>query len=80
MGMCPSTTVVTIPAGPSPRESGWRRWLLVRRRVSAPPELTADVVFARQATTLAEVMRVAGNRWTMESGVEAETGEVGLDH
>jgi SRSO17 transposase len=28
---------------------------------------------------LAEVVRVAGTRWTMESGVEAATSEVGLE-
>jgi hypothetical protein len=41
--------------------------------------MMASVVFAPQATPLAEVVRVAGIRWTMESGVEAATGEVGLD-
>jgi len=64
----------------APLEPGWRRWRLVRRRVSAPSELTASVVFARQATTLEEVVRVAGSRWTIESGFEAATGAVGLDH
>ncbi len=38
------------------------------------------MVFARQATTLEEAVQVAGSRWTIESGVEAATGEVGLDH
>jgi SRSO17 transposase len=63
-----------------PLEPGWRRWLLVRRRVSTPTELTAYVVFARQETMLAEVVRVAGTRWTIESCCEAAKGEVGLDH
>lgn len=63
-----------------PLEPGWRRWLLVRRRVSTPTELTAYVVFARQETMLAEVVRVAGTRWTIESCFEAAKGEVGLDH
>lgn len=63
-----------------PLEPGWRRWLLVRRRVSTPTELTADVVLARQETMLAEVVRVAGTRWTIESCFEAAKGEVGLDH
>jgi SRSO17 transposase len=62
-----------------PLEPGWRRWLLVRRRVSTPTELTADVVLARQETMLAEVVRVAGTRWTIESCFEAAKGEVGLD-
>jgi SRSO17 transposase len=63
-----------------PEEPGWCRWLLVRRSVSDPTDLTAYVVFARQATTLEEVVRVAGSRWTIESGFEEAKGEVGLDH
>jgi SRSO17 transposase len=63
-----------------PLEPGWCRWLLVRRSMSAPKELQAYVVFAPQDTTLAEVVRVAGMRWTIESGFEAAKGEVGLDH
>jgi SRSO17 transposase len=52
----------------------------VRRSISPPKELTAYIVFARQETTLAEVVRVAGTRWTIESSFEAAKGEVGLDH
>jgi SRSO17 transposase len=63
-----------------PSEPGWRRWLLVRRRVSTPTELQAYMVFAPQATTLEAAVRVAGSRWTIESGFEAAKGEVGLDH
>ena len=63
-----------------PSEPGWRRWLLVRRRVSTPTALQASVVFPPQATSLQEGVRVAGRRWTIESSVEAATGEVGLDH
>jgi SRSO17 transposase len=63
-----------------PLEPDWRRWLLVRRRVSDLADLTAYVVFAPQRTTLEEVVRVAGTRWTIESGFEAAKGEVGLDH
>lgn len=64
----------------APPEPGWGRWLLVRRSLSTPTELTAYVVFAPQATTLAEVVRVAGSRWTVESAFEEAKGEVGLDH
>jgi SRSO17 transposase len=63
-----------------PMDPAWRRWLLVRRRVTDPTELTAYVVFAPQEAVLAEVVRVAGTRWTIESGFEAAKGEVGLDH
>ena len=64
----------------TPLLPGWCRWLLVRRSLSAPTDLTAYVVFAPQTTPLEEVVRVAGSRWTIESGVEEAKGEVGLDH
>ena len=60
-------------------EPGWHRWLLVRRSLRAPMELTAYVVFAPHATSLQEVVRVAGSRWTVESGFEEAKGEVGLE-
>jgi SRSO17 transposase len=63
----------------APVASGWCRWLLVRRSLSDPAEMTAYAVFAPQGTALEEVVRVAGSRWTVESGVEAAQGEVGLD-
>jgi len=64
----------------APMLPAWRRWLLVRRSVSDPTDLTAFVVFAPQATTLAEAVQVAGTRWTIESSFEAAKGEVGLAH
>ena len=63
-----------------PLEPGWCRWLLVRRSINDPTELTAYVVFAPPATPLEKVVPVAGSRWTIESGFEAAKGEVGLDH
>jgi SRSO17 transposase len=63
-----------------PLEPHWRRWLLVRRSVSAPKEWQASVVFGPQDTPLAEVVRVAGARWTIERCFEAAKGEVGRDH
>jgi SRSO17 transposase len=62
-----------------PVDPQWRRWLLVRRSMSHPKDMTAYVVFAPQATPLEELVRVAGSRWTIESGFEAAKGEVGLD-
>jgi SRSO17 transposase len=62
-----------------PLEPHWRRWLLVRRSLSGPKDVTAYVVFAPQATLLEAVVRVAGSRWTVESSFEAAKGEVGLD-
>src|SRR4029077_10582742 len=43
----------------------WRRWLLVRRSVSDPTNLTAYVVFAPRESSLEAVVRVAGSRWTV---------------
>jgi SRSO17 transposase len=54
--------------------------LLVRRSLSTPTELTAYVIFAPRDTPLAEVVRAAGSRWTVESSFAAAKGEVGLDH
>jgi SRSO17 transposase len=64
----------------APLQPTWRRWLLVRRSVSDPTDLTAYVVFAPSAMTLPEAVQVAGTRWTIESCFEAAKGEVGLDH
>jgi hypothetical protein len=62
---------------PAPLEPSWRCWLLGRRRLGTPTELTADVVCARDETTRDDVGRVAGTRWTIESGVEAATSAGG---
>lgn len=64
----------------APLQEGWRRWLLVRRNLDDPTELTAFVVFAPQGTPLESIVRVAGSRWAMEVTLEAAKGEVGLDH
>jgi SRSO17 transposase len=63
-----------------PVQPAWRRWLLVRRSLSDPPDLTAYVVFAPQATALETLVPVAGSRWTIEQCFEEAKGEVGLDH
>jgi hypothetical protein len=48
-----------------PVDPPWRRWLLVRRSTSATQEMTASVVFAPQATALAEGCGspAAAGRW-----------------
>jgi SRSO17 transposase len=63
-----------------PIEPSWRRWLLVRRRVSDPTAVRAYVVYAPQNTPLEPVVRVAGTRWVIEQLFKAAKGEVGLDH
>ncbi|MFL5805414.1 MAG: IS701 family transposase [Roseiflexaceae bacterium] len=63
-----------------PPHAGWKRWLLLRRSISNPSELTAYIAYARAGTTLAEQVRVAGMRWTVEESIQCAKGEVGLDH
>jgi SRSO17 transposase len=63
-----------------PPQYGWRRWLLVRRSISDPDEVTGYIAFARAHTTLTELVRVAGTRWTVEESIQTAKGEVGLDH
>ena len=62
-----------------PMQAQWRRWLLVRRPLSDPTELTAYVVFAPHQTAIDTAVVGAGSRWTIESCFAATKGEVGLD-
>jgi SRSO17 transposase len=63
-----------------PAQAGWKRFLLIRRSISDPSELTGYIVFARAQTSLRELVRVAGMRWTVEESIQTAKGEVGLDH
>jgi SRSO17 transposase len=63
-----------------PLQEGFARWLVVRRSLSDPTDLQAYVVFAPVGTALAQLVQVAGRRWTIEVAFEAAKGEVGLDH
>src|SRR3712207_4407942 len=58
---------------------GWRTGLLIRRSPAKPDELAYHLTHAPEGTTLAELVRIAGMRWTIESCFEAAKGEVGLD-
>jgi SRSO17 transposase len=64
----------------NPPQRGWKRWLLIRRSISDPNELTGSIVFARAHTPLTDLVRVAGTRWTVEESIQTAKGEVGLDH
>jgi SRSO17 transposase len=63
-----------------PVQNGWKRWLMFRRSISDPSELTAYSACGRAGISLAEQVRVAGMRWTIEESIECAKGEVGLDH
>ncbi len=64
---------------PYDTESGFGQWLLVRRSLREPAELASYRVFGPEATTLAEMARIAGTRWVIEEGFARAKGEVGLD-
>ncbi len=62
----------------APLVDGWSRWVLLRRSVAEPTDLTAYVCFTPADATLADLVRVAGRRWTVEICFEAAKQEVGL--
>jgi len=53
--------------------------LLVRRHPERTDELAYFLVYAPQDTPLAEVVRAAGARWTIEGLFTLAKGQVGLD-
>jgi len=63
----------------APLNSGWARWLLVRRSLADPSELATYVCFAPEDISLEALVKVAGHRWTIEICFEEAKGEVGLD-
>jgi SRSO17 transposase len=58
---------------------GWKTGLLIRRSIKEPGKLAFYLTLSPQATSLAELVRVAGARWAIEGCFEAAKGEVGLD-
>jgi SRSO17 transposase len=61
------------------REPGRGHWLLVRRSLTSG-ELAYYVCYGPAATSLAELVQVAGARWTVECSFQQGKGETGLDH
>jgi SRSO17 transposase len=59
--------------------SGWQKGLLIRRKLAQPEAFTFYLTLAPEAAGLADLVRVAGTRWTIEASFEAAKGEVGLD-
>lgn len=64
----------------SPEHRGWKRCLLVRKSLVDEQELRAFLVFSPQQTTLEQMVRAIGMRWTVEESIQIAKGEVGLDH
>ena len=59
--------------------SGWRKGLLIRRKLTHPEVFTFYLTLAPATTGLSDLVRVAGTRWTIEACFEVAKGEVGLD-
>jgi SRSO17 transposase len=92
----PAAAWTTLSAGDGakgPRRYDWARvpirplsdpdrgyWLLVRRGLADPTDLAYYVCYGPVATSLADLVRVAGARWAIEECLEEAKGEVGLDH
>ncbi len=58
---------------------GLAKWVLVRRSLADPTALAYYRVFGPEETLLAQMVRVAGQRWVIEEVIERAKGEVGLD-
>jgi SRSO17 transposase len=58
---------------------GWRKGLLIRRKLAHPEVFTFYLTRAPDTADLSDLVRVAGTRWTIEACFEAAKGEVGLD-
>jgi SRSO17 transposase len=67
-----------LPQG-SDAAGGWQKGLLIRRKLAHPEKFTFYLTLAPEAAGLADLVRVAGTRWTIEASFEAAKGEVGLD-
>jgi SRSO17 transposase len=61
-------------------DTGFERWLLIRRSRRNASERAYYLVFTRTGTTLAELAGAAGLRWTIEECFQRAKDELGLDH
>ena len=67
-----------LPYG-SDAAPGWEKGLLIRRKIAEPSKLAFYLTHAAHGMALADLVRIAGTRWTIEACFEAAKGEVGLD-
>ena len=63
----------------APEPDAYARWVLIRRSVSDPSAVAYFACGGPPTTTLAELVRVAGARWTIEDLFEWAKGDCGLD-
>ena len=63
----------------TPPVPGWKTGLLIRRKKGRPHQFTFYLTRSPEETSLAELVRMAGQRWRIESCFEEAKGETGLD-
>lgn len=56
-----------------------RHWVLARRSVSRPEELSYYIAYCPADATLDELIRIAGSRWAVEECFQTTKQECGLD-
>lgn len=57
-----------------------RRWVLARRSITNPQQISYYLCYGPTGTRLRELVRVAGSRWGIEEAFQTAKNEVGLDH
>jgi hypothetical protein len=55
-------------------------WMMLRRALGEDPELKVSLSNAPVHTPVAELVRVAGRRWPIDTAFEASKGGLGWDH
>src|SRR5215212_1035401 len=63
----------------TPPVPGWKTGLLIRRKKGRPHQFAFYLTRSPEETSLAELVRIAGQRWRIESCFEEAKGETGLD-
>ena len=56
-----------------------RHWVIARRSVSRPEEISYYIAYCPADTTLDELIRIAGSRWAVEECFQTAKQECGLD-
>ncbi|MBB5110152.1 SRSO17 transposase [Streptomyces spectabilis] len=56
-----------------------RHWVLARRSVRRPEEISYYIAYCPAGTTLDELVRIAGSRWAVEECFQSAKQECGLD-
>ncbi|MGX1894883.1 IS701 family transposase, partial [Streptomyces anulatus] len=56
-----------------------RHWVIARRSVSRPQEISYHIAYCPAQTTLDELIRVADSRWAVEECFQTAKQECGLD-